>query len=205
MESLKTKIYSSFDPVESALLHDFKKEVFHFTGEDVKNFNFWQQYFNLFFIYHYDLGENVTLAKKRDLENAGIRLFSPARFSKLKGEDFFSGDKITLSEDSENSLTWYKERDFILSFFYDRSDGIHFVESRSSILIPLKAADFFKKLKLLVDEKSIVPSVSYALFLVSVLMLKKERFSSSKLYDPYQIAEIEKLHLYYEKFSKFLI
>ncbi|HNW83256.1 MAG TPA: hypothetical protein PKG52_10240 [bacterium] len=205
MESLKTKIYSSFDPVESAFLHDFKKEAFHFTGEDVKNFNFWQQYFNLFFIYHYNVGEGVTLAKKRDLEKASVRLFAPARFSKLKGEDFFSGEKLVLSQDEENSLTWYKERDFILSFFYDRPDGIHFVESRSCILIQMNAIEFFKKLKLLVDEKNIVPSVSYALFLVSILMLKKERFSSSKLYDPYQIAEIEKLHLYYEKFSELLI
>lgn len=205
MESLKTKIYSSFDPVESALLHEFKKEAFHFTGEDVKNFNFWQQYFNLFFIYHYNVGEGMTLSRKRDLEKAGARLFSPARFSRLKGEDFFSGEKLVLSGDEENSLTWYKERDFILSFFYDREDGIHFVESRSAILIPMKAADFFKKLKMLVDEKSVVPSAGYALFLVSILMLKKERFSSSKLYDPFQISEIEKLHLYYEKFAKFII
>ena len=205
MESLKTKIYSSFDAQESALLHDLKKEAFHFTGEDVKNFNFWQQYFNLFFIYHYDLGEGKTLAVKRDLEKAAVRLFCPSLFSRLKGEDLFTGEKLVLSSDEENSLTWYKERDHILSFFHDRADGIHFVESRSSILIPLKSGDFFKKLKLLMNDGQITQSVSYALFLVSILMLKKERFSSSKLYDPYQVSEIEKLHLYYEKFSKFLI
>ncbi|HRZ79983.1 MAG TPA: hypothetical protein P5044_08250, partial [bacterium] len=175
MESLKTKIYSSFDAQESALLHDLKKEAFHFTGEDVKNFNFWQQYFNLFFIYHYDLGEGKTLAVKRDLEKAAVRLFCPSLFSRLKGEDLFTGEKLVLSSDEENSLTWYKERDHILSFFHDRVDGIHFVESRSSILIPLKSGDFFKKLKLLMNDGQITQSVSYALFLVSILMLKKER------------------------------
>ncbi|HSW61547.1 MAG TPA: hypothetical protein VLJ60_12165, partial [bacterium] len=204
MSSVKTRIYSSFDETEAALLHEFKKESFYFTGEDLKNFNFWQQYFNLFFIYHYDIGEGKTLAVKRELEKAGVRLFFPSLFSKLKGEDFFSGDKIVLSEDEENSLTWYKERDFILSFFHSRDDGIHFVESRSTLLIPLRAAGFFKKLKKVMSDGNYFPSVNYMLFLVSILMMKKERFASSKLYDPFQFEEIEKLHLYYEKFAKFL-
>ena len=120
MSAVKTRIYSSFDDIESALLHEFKKEAFYFTGEDLKNFNFWQQYFNLFFIYHYNTGEGKTLADKRELEKASIMLFSPSLFSRMKGEDFFTGEKVVLSEDDENSLTWYKERDFILSFFHSR-------------------------------------------------------------------------------------
>ena len=51
MSAVKTRIYSSFDDFESAALQDFKKECFYFTGEDLKNHNFWQQFFNLFFIY----------------------------------------------------------------------------------------------------------------------------------------------------------
>lgn len=205
MSAVKTRIYSSFDESEAALLHEFKKEAFYFTGEDLKNFNFWQQYFNLFFIYHYDIGGGNTLAQKRELEKATVKLFSPSLFSRLKGEDLFTGEKFVLSGDEENSLTWYKERDFILSFFHQRDDGIHFVESRSALLMPVKATGFFKKLKKALDEGGYFPSANYILFLLSILMMKKERFASSKLYNPYQFEEIEKLHLYYEKFAKLLI
>lgn len=205
MSAVKTRIYSSFDDFESAALQDFKKECFYVTGEDVKNHDFWQQFFNLFFIYHFDTGSKTTLADKRGLEKARIMLFSPSLFSRLKGEDFFTGEKLNLSEDEENSLTWYRERDFILSYFHEKEDGIHFVESRSSLLIPQKAASFFKKLRTLMNEKHYFPSNNYLQLLIAILMLKKERFSSSKLYNPYQIEEIEKLHLYYSKFADFII
>ena len=205
MSAVKTRIYSSFDDFESTALQDFKKECFYFTGEDLKNHDFWQQFFNLFFIYHFDIGNKTTLADKRELEKARIMLFSPSLFSRLKGEDFFTGEKVNLSEDEENSLTWYRERDFILSFFHEKDDGIHFVESRSSLLIPMKASSFFKQLKTLMSEKNYFPSNNYLLLLIAILMLKKERFASSKLYNPYQIEEIEKLHLYYNKFADFII
>ncbi len=205
MSAVKTRIYSSFDDFESAALQDFKKECFYFTGEDVKNHDFWQQFFNLFFIYHFDIGEKTTLADKRELEKARIMLFSPSLFSRLKGEDFFTGEKVNLSEDEENSLTWYRERNFILSFFHEKEDGIHFVESRSSLLIPMKASSFFKQLKNLMTEKNYFPSNNYLQLLIAILMLKKERFASSKLYNPYQVEEIEKLHLYYNKFADFII
>ena len=197
MSAVKTRIYSSFDDIESAALQDFKKECFYFTGEDLKNHDFWQQFFNLFFIYHFDIGGKTTLADKRGLEKARIMLFSPSLFSRLKGEDFFTGEKVNLSEDEENSLTWYRERDFILSFFHEKEDGIHFVESRSSLLIPMKASSFFKQLKTLMSEKNYFPSNNYLQLLIAILMLKKERFASSKLYNPYQVEEIEILHIYY--------
>ena len=205
MSAVKTRIYSSFDEVESSALQDFKKECFYFTGEDLKNHDFWQQFFNLFFIYHFDIGDKKTLADNRELEKARIMLFSPSLFSRLKGEDFFTGEKVNLSEDEENSLTWYREKNFILSFFHKKEDGIHFVESRSSLLIPMKAASFFKQLKNLMAEKNYFPSNNYLQLLIAILMLKKERFASSKLYNPYQIEEIEKLHLYYNKFADFII
>ena len=205
MSAVKTRIYSSFDDFESATLQDFKKECFYFTGEDLKNHDFWQQFFNLFFIYHFDIGNKTTLADKRELEKARIMLFSPSLFSRLKGEDFFTGEKVNLSEDEENSLTWYRERDFILSFFHEKEDGIHFVESRSSLLIPMKASSFFKQLKNLMTAKNYFPSNNYLQLLIAILMLKKERFASSKLYNPYQVEEIEKLHLYYNKFADFII
>ncbi len=205
MSAVKTRIYSSFDDFEATALQDFKKECFYFTGEDLKNHDFWQQFFNLFFIYHFDIGNKTTLADKRELEKARIMLFSPSLFSKLKGEDFFTGEKVNLSDDEENSLTWYRERNFILSFFHEKEDGIHFVESRSSLLIPMKASSFFKQLKTLMNEKNYFPSNNYLQLLIAILMLKKERFASSKLYNPYQIEEIEKLHLYYSKFADFII
>ena len=206
MSAIKTRIYSSFDEVEAGMLHDFKKEAFYFTGEELQNYNFWQQFLNLFFIYHYNTGDGRTLAEKRELEPAAVRFFVPAVFSKLKGEDFFSGDKMLLAEDEENTLSWYKDKDCILSFFHEREDGFHFVESYSSILISRNALTFFKKLKNAYNEKNMFRSERYLLFLISLLMIKKERFSSSKLYDPFKIEEIEKLHLYYEnKFADIIV
>ena len=55
------------------------------------------------------------------------------------------------------------------------------------------------------NEKNYFPSKNYLQLLIAILMLKKERFASSKLYNPYQIEEIEKLHLYYNKFADFII
>ncbi len=206
MSAVKTKVYSSFDGVEAEMLHEFKKEAFYFTGEELSNFNFWQQFLNLFFIYHYDTGNGETPAVKRNLEPAEIKLFVPSVFSKIKGEDFFSADKMILAEDEENTFTWYKEKDCILSFFHDREDGFHFVESQSALLISKKHTGFFKKLKNALYEQNMFVSKSYLLFLLSLLLIKKERFSSSKLYDPFQFEEIEKLHLYYEnKFAKCII
>ena len=101
MSAVKTRVYSSFDESEATLLHDFKKEVFYFTGEDLKNHNFWQQFYNLFFIYHYDIGDGVTLSQKRELEAGSIKLFAPSVFSRMKGEDLFTGDKLSFSEDEE--------------------------------------------------------------------------------------------------------
>jgi len=205
MSAVKTRVYSSFDETEATLLHDFKKEVFYFTGEDLKNHDFWQQFYNLFFIYHYDIGEGITLSQKRELEPGSIRLFSPSVFSRMKGEDLFTGDKLSLSEDEENSLSWYKEKQFILSFFHTKDEEIRFVESQSSLLLPMNAGSFLKKVKKALENEGYFASVNYTLFLLSVLMVKKERFSSSKLYDPFQFEEMEKLHLYYEKFAKFII
>lgn len=205
MSAVKTKVYSSFDESEAALLHEFKKEVFYFTGEDLKNHNFWQQFYNLFFIYHYDVGDGITLSKKRELEPGSVRLFSPSVFSRMKGEDLFTGDKLSLYEDEENSLSWYKEKQFILSFFHTKDEEIRFVESQSSLLLPMSAGSFLKKVKKALENEGYFTSVNYTLFLLSVLMIKKERFSSSKLYDPFQFEEMEKLHLYYEKFAKFII
>jgi len=205
MSAVKTRVYSSFDESEATLLHDFKKEVFYFTGEDLKNHNFWQQFYNLFFIYHYDIGDGVTLSQKRELEAGSIKLFAPSVFSRMKGEDLFTGDKLSFSEDEENSLSWYKEKQYILSFFHKDGEEIKFVESQSSLLLPMKTGSFLKKVKKAFENENYFPSVNYTLFLLSVLMVKKERFSSSKLYDPFQFEEIEKLHLYYEKFAKFII
>ncbi|HDT11872.1 MAG TPA: hypothetical protein ENN58_03955 [bacterium] len=206
MSAIKTKVYSSFDEVEAGLLHDFKKEAFYFTGEELQNYNFWQQFLNLFFIYHYNVGNGQTPAIKRGLEPAEIRFFVPSVFSKLKGEDFFAGDKMVLAEDEENTFSWYKDKDCILSFFHEREDGFHFVESQSSLLISRSNTGFFKKLRTAYTEESMFQSKFYLLFLISLLMIKKERFSSSKLYDPFKFEEIEKLHLYYEsKFSDIIV
>lgn len=206
MSAIKTKVYSSFDEVEAGLLHDFKKEAFYFTGEELQNYNFWQQFLNLFFIYHYNVGNGQTPAVKRELEPAGIRFFVPSVFSKFKGESFFSGDKMMLAEDEENSFSWYKDKECILSFFHEREDGYHFVESQSSLLLSRNNMGFFKKLRTAHKEENIFHSNPYLLFLISMLMIKKERFSSSKLYDPFKFEEIEKLNLYYEtKFSDIII
>lgn len=205
MSAVKTRVYSSFDETEASLLHEFKKEAFYFTGEDLKHHNFWQQFYNLFFIYHYDIGNGVTLSKKRELEPASIKLFAPSVFSRMKGEDLFTGERMVFSEDEENSLSWYKEKQYILSFFHTKDEEIRFVESQSSLLLPMKTGTFFKNVKKAIEKESYFPSINYTLFLLSVLMVKKERFQSSKLYDPFQFEEMEKLHLYYEKFAKRII
>ena len=42
-------------------------------------------------------------------------------------------------------------------------------------------------------------------YLYAILMLKKECFSDLKLYNPYQISEIEKLDSHYKKFASIII
>ena len=101
----------------------------------------------MFFIYHYDIGDGITLSEKRELEPGSIRLFSPSVFSRMKGEDFFTGEKLSLSEDEESSLSWYKEKQFILSIFHTEDEKIRFVESHSSLLLPMNAGSFLKKVK----------------------------------------------------------
>ena len=199
MVPVKTRIFSSFSKEEGELLQHFKKEVFYFVGEDISNFNFWQQYFNLFFIYHYNLGNNETFAKKHKLEPGGLKLYTPSRFARMKGEAFFTEEKYHFGEDEEDSLTWYKDRELILSFFNHDGEEIQFVESRTSLLISMKHLSFFKKIKKMYEKGSFFNSHIHILFLISLLLLKKERYSSSKLYDPFVIEEIEKLNLYYEE------
>jgi hypothetical protein len=206
MSAIKTKVYSSFNEAEAGMLHDFKKEAFYFTGEELQNYGFWQQFLNLFFIYHYNIGNGKTPADIRELEPASIRFFVPSVFSKYKGEDFFIEEKMVLAEDEENTLSWYKDKEYILSFFHEKEDGCHFVESQSSLLISKSGMGFFKILKNMFKQQEMFFSHPYLLFLLTLLMIKKERFSSSKLYDPFKIEEIEKLHLHYEsKFAQIII
>jgi len=201
MTDLKTVVFSSFNEQEKILLKEFKREVFYFVGEDLDNIDFWQNYFNLFFIYHYDLGDGITFAARRDLFPARAILFFPSVFSKLKGTDFFTDEKIIFGEE----VTWYKEREFILSFFDNKESNIKFVESRISLIISIDHAVFLKKIKKIHAKNSYYKSNIYLLFLISMLILKKERFATSKLYNPYTEEELEKLSLYYEKFGDKLI
>ncbi len=205
MCDLKTVLFSTFSHEEEKLLREFKKETFFFVGESVGNYEFWQQFFNLFFIYHYDLGDGSTVSQRRDMEPARILLFSPSRFARMKGESYFTDEKLQFDEDEETSLTWYRDRELILSFFTKSESRIRFVESRTSLLISTDRVKFLKKIKKMFREGDQFPSHTYLLYLLSLLLLKKERYGKAHLYEPFSVEEIEKTHLYYEKFASKLI
>lgn len=200
----ETFIFSSLTEEEALLLKDFKHEIFYYVGDKLENYNFWQQFFNLFFLYHYDNGNNETPAKRLGLEPAKIVLFYPSLFSRLKGENYFTEEKLSFDENEENSMTWFKEREMILGVFTIHDNFLSLVEGRNSLVIQMNDMAFFKKLKKEFKEKSLY-SHTYLMFLLSLLLLKKERFAASKLYNPFTTEELEKTHHQYEKFaSKFI-
>ncbi len=205
MTNIRTVIFSSFSPEDEAQLIAFKKEVFHFVGEDFENYERWQLFFNHFFIYHVKTATGATLAQKHDLEAARIALYTPSFFARLKGEDMFSGAKLILDDDEENSLTWYKERELILSIFHVSGEKVRMVDSRFTFVLSLDHADFFKKLKKYRAETGEYQKDGYLLFLIALLMLKKDRFAKSKLYTPFTMEEVQKTHLYYQKFADLII
>lgn len=206
MPAVRTMVYSSFTHEEEKKLKEFKKEAFYFVGEDISNFNFWTQFFNIFFIYHYDMGDKKTVAMNRELEPAVIMLYFPSLFSKMKGEEFFTGEKLVLQGDEETNLNWFKKRELILSLFSRKEDGtIHFAEAMSTVVISLEHLDSLKKLKKFVESENRFHSNTYLLFLISLMMLKKERYASSKIFNPFTSEELMKIHLYYEKFAELFI
>ena len=109
MTDLKTVIFSSFNEQESEALKLFKREAFYHVGEDIDNYDFWQQFYNLFFVYHFDIENGETFSSRRSLNESKVHLFVPSRFARLKGTDFFSEEKLHIEEE----VTWYKEREMI--------------------------------------------------------------------------------------------
>ncbi|MBO4441781.1 hypothetical protein J5834_06650 [bacterium] len=206
MEDPQSEITAALDSSEREALQNFKKECFYLSGGNIKNHDFWQQFFNMFFIRHYAVENGETPAKKRGLADSRIRLFAPSFFTATTGKDFFTDEKLQLVSEEEHGLSWYGGHDFILSFFHADGQDLSFTDVQSSLLISSKASSFFKMLKKELSEKSAFGSnTSYLLMLIAILMLKKECFSDLKLYNPYQMTEIEKLDNYYKKFASNII
>jgi len=200
------KITAALDSPESEALQNFKRECFYLSGGNIKNHDFWQQFFNMFFITHYAFENGETLARKRGLADSRIRLYSPSIFHSTSGKDFFTEEKFQLVSEEEHALSWYGGHDFILSFFHADGEKLSFTDLQSSLLITSKASSFFKTLKKELNENSAFGSnTSYLLLLIAILMLKKECFSDLKLYNPYQMSEIEKLDNHYKKFAPNII
>ncbi len=200
----ETFIFSSLTEAEALLLKEFKHDIFYYVGDKLENYNFWQQFFNLFFLYHYDSGNSETTASRLHLEPAKIFLFYPSLFSRLRGENYFTEEKFSFDEKEELSMTWFKEREMILGVFTIKESSISLLEGRNSLVVQMNDMTFFKKLKKEFKEKGEY-SHTYLMFLLSVLLLKKERFAASKLYNSFTTEELEKTHHQYEKFaSKFI-
>jgi len=206
MDASQGEITALLDSSESEALQNFKKECFYLSGGNIRNHDFWQQFFNMFFITHYAFENGETLAKKRGLADSKIRLYSPSIFHSTSGKDFFTEEKFQLVSEEDLTLSWYNGNDFILSFFQADGEKLSFTDVQTSLLISNKATSFFKALRKELNTRSAFGSnTSYLLLLIAILMLKKECFSDLKLYNPYQISEIEKLDSHYKKFASIII
>lgn len=204
--SQNTAVFSSLSREEESQLLAFKKEAFYSTGEDFENFNRWQEFLNLFFIYHVRSGDGqTTLARRRELPSAQILLYTPSFFNRMKGTDYFSESPLAFDDEARDDLGWFDRRELILSIFDRKEDQIHFVQAKASFVVSLKHLSFFQKVKKLADATPAYQNGPYLLFLISILLLKKDRFASSKLFDPFRIEELEKAHLYYQKFADTIV
>ncbi|MCK5808463.1 hypothetical protein KAH37_05735 [bacterium] len=206
MEELRTQVFSTFSEEEEAHLKKFKEEIFYIVGRHIPDALFWQELFNLLFIYHYDLGGGETFATRRDMRPAELMIYSPSLFFLRRGVLFPTGEKVHWKSDEDESVSWYSGRDYLLSFFYREGDTISLVDSKIAEMFERKHSKFLSKINLLMksDNFSEMKSIE-VLFLMALLLLKKDRYQDSPLYDSFKIEEFEKLQLYYAKLSKHLI
>ena len=206
MDELRTQTFSTFSEEEERALKKFKEDVFYIVGTHIPDLLFWQEFFNLIFIYHYDMGNGETFSTKRDMRSASLMLYTPSLFSLRKGSLFPSGEKVHWKSDEEESVSWYSGRDYLLSFFYQEDDSVELLDSKIAQMFERKQSKFLNKIKLLMDSIETQSNKNIEiLFLITLLLLKKDRFQDSPLYDPFRIEEFEKLRLYYEKLSQQLI
>ena len=206
MKELRTQVFSTFSEEEEALLKTFKEDVFYIVGRHIPDAIFWQEFFNLVFMYHYDLGGGETFATKRDMRPASLMLYTPSLFFLRRGSLFPDNEKVSWKSEEEESVSWYSGRDHLLSFFYKEGDTISLVDSKIAEMFERKQSKFLGKIKILVASGESATNQSIEmLVLIALLLLKKDRYQDSPLYDPFRIEEFEKLRLYYAKLSKHLI
>ena len=198
MEFLFSELYKNFSETEKKLLLDFKDEAFYFVGKDIKDYDFWQQFLNLFFVFHYVKEDKKTVAEKYNIKSAKMFLYAPSRFSLFKGFDFFSEQKLSFKQEELHLLEWFQEKEFVFSFFYEEENKISFVEIQTSFLITMEHSKFLKKIKKL--NKNGKYSREFIFFILIVLFLKKERYEPAKLYSPFVIDEFEKVAQKYTNF-----
>jgi len=204
--SQNTVVLSSLLPDEERRLRAFKKEAFYFTGEDFPNFNRWQEFFNLFFLYHIISGDDgSTVAARRTLDPAVIGLYIPSLLNRYKGYDWLSETPLRLIEDTPGDLAWFDRREMILSLFHTEDGKTWLVQSKASFVIPLRYRGFFKKVREISGKTPAYQKPSYLLFLVAILLLKKDRFSSAKLYDSLRLEELDAMHRHYHSFADLIV
>ncbi len=195
---LKTSIYSSFNEEESLMLAGFKKEIFYFVGDEMISEEFWQNFFNTFFIYHYHFDDGTTFASRRELGKINLLLFLPSRMGqKNKGKNLFTEKRMEL----EKELKWSQERELVLSFFHSENEDIYeFYNDSTIFVIERKKLTFLKEFKEKYYDSSRFTEI-FLLFIISLMALKQERFSSSRIYDAFTASEAEKFINYYEKYA----
>ncbi len=204
--SQNTVVLSALSSDEESRLRAFKKEAFYFTGEDFATFNRWQEFFNLFFLYHVVSAEDgSTAAARRSLEPAKAMLYTPSLFNRYKGFDWFSEEAMLLEEDIPGDLAWFDRREMILSLFHHEDQKARLVQTKASFVIPLRNKKFFKELRAAAETTPAYRRTPYLLFLVSVLLLKKDRFAEAKLFDPFRLEELERTHQYYQKLENIIV
>ncbi len=205
-DELRTQVFSTFSDDEKEALKQFKTDVFYIVGAHVPDAVFWQEFFNLFFIYHIRLEDGKSFAQRRNMKPARLALYTPSLFFLHRGTLFPSGERIVWDvEDEDGSSAWYSGRDYLLSFFYQEDNAISLVNSKIAQMFSRKHSKFLRTIKKLVNADSAPLSDIAVLFLVALLLLKKDRYQESPLYDPFRVEEFEKLRLHYAELIKRLI
>ncbi len=192
-------LYQSFSQHEKEVFDEFREKSAFFLGRKINSSDFWREFVSMFFLFHYNSGNEQTVFDRRNMDGGEADLYLPSLFSRYRGSFFLSGEKVCLTNETRKDLTWIKKRIPVLSFFNHSEDGISFIEPTVSLIVPFEGVKFFKKTCRKLRKKESGPlNRPYVLYVITILLLKREVYAPAKKYNPFSLEEFMKIYTHYE-------